>query len=240
MKRFSIVILLISVFVLAGCTNDIQPKVIEVEKVDMNVASSIQFDDETPDNYCKVEGKAFFLYEKPESVKYGELDNLNRPTYATAYITSALIEKEKAEKREPIKVNPTAWPTKNPKVQLNYKDGTSYRGYMWNRSHMIADSLGGEPVVEDLITGTRPQNVGTRHNDGGMAYAETKVRDHFKNNKSAVWYEVTNFYKDDELIPRRTLVNMKSDDGSIDERVIVYNTADGFEINYNDASINQI
>lgn len=237
-KKICLILTIIFIATMTGCSlqNDIQPKT----KEEVKVTSSIELDDTTPSGNYKVEGVAFFSYERPETITYGQLDSLGRPTYATANITAELYNKEKNEKREPIKVNPVGWPEKNPRVQVNYKDGTSYKGYFWNRSHMIADSLGGEPIVENLITGTRAQNVGTRHNDGGMAYAESKVRKHFDSgNKSTVWYEVINFYNDNELIPRRTLVNMKSDDGSIDERVVVYNTADGYKIDYNTAEVNE-
>ena len=168
------------------------------------------------------------------------MDNLERPTWATARITKADYDREKDEKREDIKVNPTGWPKKNPKVTITHPDGSTYTGHFWNRSHMIADSLGGEPIKENLVTGSRPQNVGGRKNDGGMAYLETKVRDYFKNgNEGPVDYSVENHYNGDDLLPDYTIVNAKSSDGKINEKVVVYNVANGWEINYKTAEVKE-
>ena len=86
---------------------------------------------------------------------------------------------------------------------------------------MIADSLGGDAIVENLTTGTRSQNVGGIDHNGGMAYMENKIRDYFKHHNGYVYYTVQNEYKDNELIPRYSIVNAKSSDGVIDECVKV-------------------
>ena len=70
---------------------------------------------------------------------------------------------------------------------------------------------------------------GGRKNDGGMAYLETKVRDYFKNgNEGPVDYSVENHYNGDDLLPDYTIVNAKSSDGKINEKVVVYNVANGW------------
>lgn len=189
-------------------------------------------------NYNETIGKAEFQYPTGSGTTYGDLDELQRPTYAKARITKDLFEKEKLEKRESINVDPCGWPETNSKVEVTNIDGSVYRGYFWNRSHMIADSFGGKAIKENLITGTRGQNVGSRSNNGGMAYLETKIRKYFTDgNTGYVDYEVVNVYDNDELLPKYSICNAKSSDLKIDEKVVVYNSANGFDINYYDASI---
>lgn len=190
-------------------------------------------------NYNETVGKAKFTYKIADGVKYGKLDKFGRPTYATIRVTPKLYAKEKKEKREPIKVDPCGWLKKNPKVVIKHKDGSTYKGFMYNRSHMIADSLGGDPIYENLVTGTRPQNVGGRGNDGGMAYLETKIRDYFnRGSKGTVDYEVINVYASDkDKLPVYSICNAKSSDKKIDEQVIVYNSAEGYDIDYKTAQV---
>ena len=181
----------------------------------------------------EVLGSAKFTHKEKDGIHNGKLDNLSRPTYATAKITKAIIDKEKKEDRQPININPTGWPDYNPKKKVINTDGSVYNGYFYNRSHMIADSLGGDAIAENLITGTRSQNVGGIDHNGGMAYMENKIRNYFRdNNNGYVYYTVENKYKNDELIPRYSIVNAKSSDGVIDECVKVLNTANGYAIDY--------
>ena len=190
-------------------------------------------------NYNETVGKAKFTYKIADGVKYGKLDKFGRPTYATIRVTPKLYAKEKKEKREPIKVDPCGWLKKNPKVVIKHKDGSTYKGFMYNRSHMIADSLGGDPIYENLVTGTRPQNVGGRGNNGGMAYLETKIRDYFnRGSKGTVDYEVINVYASDkDKLPVYSICNAKSSDKKIDEQVVVYNSAEGYDIDYKTAQV---
>ena len=101
---------------------------------------------------------------------------------------------------------------------------------------MIANSLGGNAKRENVITGTRTQNVGEI--DGGMRYTEKKAQQWLETHSDGgvLYYQVTPYYHKKELIPRYVIVSMKSSDGEIDEVVVVYNTANGYEINYNDGT----
>ena len=65
---------------------------------------------------------------------------------------------------------------------------------------------------------------------------EEKVKNYVKNTKNNVYYEVTPVYNGDELLPRYVIVNAKSEDGVINEKVKVFNNASGYEINYSDGS----
>lgn len=193
-------------------------------------------------DYYQIDGKAQRSYKdaKEGQITYCDLDSLGRPTCAYGLLTTDMRQKAKARGRQHIDVNPTGWPAHNQKVTIT--DGSqSYTGWFWNRSHMIADSLGGDPVKENLVTGTRTQNVGinSAHN-GGMAYSETKARSYLDNQAHAscpLYYAVTPNYNGNELIPRTVTVDMESCDKSISEHITVTNTANGYTIDYNTAEI---
>lgn len=106
---------------------------------------------------------------------------------------------------------------------------------------MVADSLGGDPIKENLVTGTRTQNVGlSKDHTGGMAYAETKARDYLDNPDNAqcpLYYAVTPNYQNSELIPRTVSIDMESCDQSLSEHITVFNTANGWMINYYNGKI---
>ena len=133
--------------------------------------------------------------------------------------------------------NPSGYPAKNFKTRIHTTTGT-YDGWFYNRSHLIADSLGGVAESYNAITGTRMQNVGNRSNTGGMQYIERKCVDYLKKHRSVkLYYQVTPYYRDDELIPRTVEVRALTSDGAIDEKVITYNTAKGFTIDYHTGEV---
>ena len=188
-------------------------------------------------NYVKVIGKAK-VSGKPKKgkIKYSSLDKLGRPGKVTGNITYAMVKKS-AGWREEIKVDPAGWPKKNPITAIKLYNGKQYRGYFWNRSHLIADSLGGRPIKKNLITGTRMQNVGANDGKGGMAYTERKaVNWLYEHHKGTVYYRATPIYKGKEIIPRSVIVDIQTSDKSINQRVIVYNAANGYKINYKKAT----
>ena len=118
-------------------------------------------------------------------------------------------------------------------MTINFADGSHYSGYFYNRSHLLAHSLGGDDADYNMITGTRQQNVGKNDGNGGMAYTETLARDYLKKNPNGtVYYSVEPEYNGNELVPRSVIVNIKSNDGSIDKQVRVYNVATGYTIDY--------
>ncbi|MFW0761832.1 DNA/RNA non-specific endonuclease [Staphylococcus cohnii] len=139
------------------------------------------------------------------------------------------LENAKQENREPIESK-----YKNNKIlQL---DG--YRGYVYNKSHSLAWSLGGDMEAHNLTLGTRSQNVGSNSasQGGGMGYPETQVRNAIYNNQDAkVYYQVVPVYKDKELLPRGSHVRAYSvnDDGkTVNLNVWISNTQKGLNINY--------
>ena len=108
-----------------------------------------------------------------------------------------------------------------------------FRSYFWNRSHLIAKSLGGDDIAENLVTGTRTQNVGANDGQGGMGYAEGIARRFLESNQGAtLYYSATPVYEGSELVCRSVIVDMRASDGSLDMQVEVYNCAKGFLIDY--------
>lgn len=121
----------------------------------------------------------------------------------------------------------------NKKESIKLSNGKTYNGYFYNRSHLIADSLGGRAFRENVVTASRTQNVGNNDKVGGMQYIEWKVMNYIKENKDVVvYYKAEPIYTDSELLPRHVIVSALSSDGVIDEKVKVFNAAEGFSINY--------
>ncbi|MGT2934814.1 DNA/RNA non-specific endonuclease [Streptococcus castoreus] len=126
----------------------------------------------------------------------------------------------------------------NRNASILLSNGNVRNGYLFDRSHLIADSLGGKPFRNNLVTGTRTQNVGNNDRKGGMQYIENKVLDYInKNPKVHVYYKAVPIYQGTELLPRFVLVSALSSDGYIDETVRIFNTANGFSIDYQNGGL---
>ena len=181
------------------------------------------------------------------SVEYLPLDNLKRPQGAYGYLTYGMYTPGK--EREKINFDPVGYAGNNKKVDIVFDangDGVieknkstndrAYSGWFYNRSHLIADSIGGNAVRENMVTGTRMQNVGwNKGGEGGMAYTEEKARDYLSSPQSKncpLYYAATPNYVGSELLPRTVTVNIKSCNDSINEQVVVDNVAPGYTINY--------
>lgn len=128
--------------------------------------------------------------------------------------------------------DPAGW-GHNGEADIELPDGSIYHGWFWNRSHLLAKSLGGDAEAHNLVTGTRMENVGANDGEGGMAMTETAVRAYLRANRDAsVLYVVTPVYEGDELVPRSVYVDVRSSDGVLDEEVEVFNAAKGHRIDY--------
>lgn len=186
-------------------------------------------------DYYRVLGPAVVTDEPaPGEARYAGLDALGRAGAVTATVTYDMMEAGSAREREDISdVRPAGW-GHNEEVDIAMPDGTSYHGYLYNRSHLLAKSLGGVDAAENLVTGTRTQNVGdNRGQDGGMAYTEGLARAWLKDNPDGmVYYHAEPVYVGSELLPRSVLVDVRSSDGSLDLEVEVFNAAAGYDIDY--------
>ncbi|WP_203648273.1 DNA/RNA non-specific endonuclease [Secundilactobacillus yichangensis] len=170
-------------------------------------------------------------------------DSQQRPAIARAKLTYQEYASSRGG-RQGDPLEPYAWPSYNPIVAISYAStGRTYHGYLWNRSHSIGDSLLGTKSytsVNNFTTGTRPQNVGADQ-DGGMRYGEETVENYWTSHPGThqtVAYQTTPIYKGNESIPRGSLVDIKSSDGTINTEIAVINDAEGIKINYNTGANN--
>lgn len=194
------------------------------------------WDEEESPNYYRVVGKAHVGTRPPEGiVVYGKLDALGRATGAVALVTYDSMEAGRERSRgDTSDLYPSGW-GHNEEVDIALPDGTAYHGFLYNRSHLVAKSLGGDDELHNLICGTRTQNVGANIDgyDGGMAYCESLARLWLMRHKNGtVYYAAMPAYEGDELVARSVIVDIRSSDGSVDTRIEVYNAAKGFEIDY--------
>lgn len=212
-----------------------------------------EFDpDKYPNYYRIIEGHVSIDYSiKAGNVHYDGKDALGRTGRAVANITADMVA-ESAGWRASFASDAdtiSGW-GHNFKASVTLPNGKSYNGYFWNRSHLIADSLGGynhvynangvldkdasKSEAQNLICGTRMQNVGTNNAGGsgygGMAYFERMVVDYLESHPDcSVWYSATPLYEGDELVPRSVLMEIKSCDGGIDVVAEVFNAANASE-----------
>lgn len=199
------------------------------------------WDEDSAPNYVKTVGEAQIRQNVDAGqVYYAGLDEGGRAGLVAAMLTPSMRNQAKDRGRQDIDVNPAGWPSNNPETEVVTPDGSIYQGVFWNRSHLLADSLGGDPRRDNLITGTRMQNVGANDGAGGMAYTETIARDWLDSHSDgALYYSALPLYEGNESIPRAVVVDMKSSDGSIDIEVVVYNAAKGYAIDYSSGSISK-
>ncbi|MGN7186977.1 DNA/RNA non-specific endonuclease [Microbacterium enclense] len=195
-------------------------------------------------DYYQVRGAAVVDYApvRTGDVEYCPLDSLGRAVCAYGKLTTALRTSAEARGRQTIAVDPAGWGHNaettipaNPDVA----GSKSYKGYFWNRSHLVADSLGGDPTAQNLVTGTRTQNVGSTQTNGdfagGMAYTESIARQYLdagNGDGCPLYYAAKPQYTGAELIPRTVSVDIRSCDKQIDMHVVVENTARSFTIDY--------
>lgn len=194
-----------------------------------------EWSEDAAPNYVYEVGAAVVRHDADAGeYRYSDLDSLGRTQEAYAVITHQ--DRSHAEKRGRThmdsSIKPSGW-GHNDRFDISLPNGKTYHGYLWNRSHLIADSLGGAMRVENMITGTRTQNVGANDGEGGMGYCETIARDWLdRHANGALYYAAMPLYVGDEPVARAVLVDMKSSDGTIDSEYIVYNAAKGCVIDY--------
>lgn len=180
-------------------------------------------------------------------VIYQGLDSLGRTLSAHGTITHEMVQKS-AGHRENWERNsePSGW-FKNPngrnkkergawnaEVKVKLSNGKTYSGWFYNKSHLFADSLGGKAARDNVVTGTRMQNVGNNDKNSGIQYIEWKVLEYVKNNpKVKVFYKAEPIYIGEELVPRYVKITAQSTDKVINEEVLTFNYANGFTIDYN-------
>lgn len=200
--------------------------------------------EEVEDDYFTITGTAQREHNPGKGeVDYCDLDELDRAVCAYGLLTYDTRMDAQRRGRQDISVDPTGWEGNNAETDIpalsDVKGSKAYHGWMYNRSHLLADSIGGNPEKVNLVTGTRTQNVGSSAESGeyagGMAHTEVIARDYLDSktaNDCPLYYAATPNYSGDELLPRTVTVDIQSCDKSIDERVEVSNTAAGHTIDY--------
>lgn len=208
-----------------------------------STASQNEVDVTAEGDYFTVLGEAQRDYSAVAGqVEYCPVDHLQRAVCAYGELTYNLRQSAQKSGRQTINIDPTGW-RDNAEIHIEALPGVEgsspYSGWFWNRSHLVADSLGGDASRENLVTGTRTQNVGSTQLNGefagGMAHAEVIARNYLTSetaNACPLYYAATPNYEGDELVPRTVTVDIQSCDRSIDERVVVSNTAQGWDIDY--------
>ena len=202
-------------------------------------------------DYYTVEEPAVVKYDPApgDDPVYGDFDELERPTHVYAMLTETVDSDATARADTPGMEHNTE--TDIPALE-GIEGSSDYRGWIYNRSHLLADSLGGSEGLENMVTGTRTQNVGSTQVEseyaggmayseyaGGMAYSERIAREYLNTNdgkQCPLYYAVTPNFSGEEMIPRTVTVDIRNCDEEIDEHIVVVNTAAGHEINYTDGS----
>lgn len=222
-------------FGLTGALQGVLDPQPQLEKLTERQASYTEWDAEKYPDYYRVVGTAVVDVElEPGEVIYEGLDYLGRTGRVVGNVTLEMARDGSEREREDISgIHPSGW-GHNREVDIEMPGGNTYHGALFNRSHLLAKSLGGDDADYNLVTGTRTQNVGdNRGQDGGMAYTEGIARDWlYDNPDGTVFYSALPVYEGDELLPRSVIVDVRSSDGTIDQEVEVYNAVLGFDIDY--------
>ena len=222
-------------FGLSGAVQGIIDPQPQLERLSERQDTYTAWDAEKYPDYYRVVGTAVVDVElEPGEVVYEGLDSLGRTGRVAGNVTLDMVREGSEREREDISdIHPSGW-GHNREVDIEMPHGKTYHGVLFNRSHLLAKSLGGDDAAYNLVTGTRTQNVGdNRGQDGGMAYTEGIARDWlYDNPDGTVYYSATPVYEGDELLPRSVIVDVRSSDGSVDQEVEVFNAALGFEIDY--------
>lgn len=222
-------------FGLTGALQGVLDPQPQLEKLTERQASYTEWDADKYPDYYRVVGTAVVDAElEPGEVIYEGLDYLGRTGRVVGNVTLEMARDGSEREREDISgIHPSGW-GHNREVDIEMPGGNTYHGALFNRSHLLAKSLGGDDADYNLVTGTRTQNVGdNRGQDGGMAYTEGIARDWlYDNPDGTVFYSALPVYEGDELLPRSVIVDVRSSDGTIDQEVEVYNAVLGFDIDY--------
>ena len=245
----AIALVAVLVGVVLGCVVLPRPSFLDgvLPKIDLpgfGADTYVAWEDADAPEYYRVIGASQIDWSlEPGETEYGALDELGRATFARACVTKQLVDEGMARERGDLHdLEPSGW-GHNGEVDIPLATGEVYHGYLWNRSHLLAKSLGGDDEVRNLITGTRTQNVGSDSDGvvGGMAYCEKLARNWvYAHADGWVYYAATPVYEGNELVCRSVMIDMRSSDGTLDMRIEVFNAAQGIAIDYATGEFKQV
>lgn len=166
-----------------------------------------------------------------EKIDYGNLDNLNRTTTDTAYLSRQNLGRSAG--REGQRWQPTGWHN-----QPKYINGK--RLYPQNRGHLLAYTItfnfDDEGRYQSGLSGSidNPKNLATQtdfSNKNPMQDYEEQVRDGLQAGKKII-YQVTTVFRGDELMCRGYWVQAISTDGTVNFNAYVFNVEPNVVFNY--------
>lgn len=150
---------------------------------------------------------------------YGNLDQFNRATVASALLNVKLMPQEP---RSELTWNPTGWHNKR-----------TAHGWLYNRSHLIGYQFTGQNNnPKNLITATQSLNTPL------MLAHEMDIATYLKANpQHYVRYEVTPIYRGSELVARGVHMRAQSvGSTAIAFNIYIFNVQTGYTIHYQDGT----
>lgn len=165
-------------------------------------------------------------------VIYGDLDQLNRTTYVTAYIDKKNLGRSEGRERQVWK--PTGWHQK----KMNHKE-------IYNRGHLLAYTssfnfdMDGNYKEGELGSIDNPKNLATQSafsNQKVQTHYETMVRNAQKISGNKVVYQIVTVFRGNELMPRGYWLQAKDSNGTLNLNVYEYNVQPKIQFNYQDGT----
>lgn len=155
--------------------------------------------------------------------RYSDLDNLGRCGVAFACLSQDMMPEKDSERGDISEIKPSGWKS----IPAEDVD----KGWLYNRSHLIAWALTGQNAnSKNLVTGTR------QFNSEAMLPNEVAVEEVLDANpKLHIMYRVTPVYVGNELVCRGVVMEAFSveDNGSaISYCFFIPNVQKGWQINY--------
>ena len=195
MKRlFSLIFMLLSMIILAGCSATKEETKVPVKKVEQQ---QVKFDE----NLFKEAGLLPFKNKKQLVLE--ELDSLSRAKGAHIQLKNSDEPKEKRNSK--LTYDPVGWHN----YKFFYGDGTK-EAWLMSRGHLIGYQFSGlNDEKRNLVPMTNWLNSGNYagiddSNENSMIYYENKLDSWLANHPNDYLdYKVTPIYQDDELIPRQ-------------------------------------
>jgi len=182
---------------------------------------------------CVINGNQPNFTQSQKSIRdsyvlYGQLNNGKAGTVIACIGPDSLATNETRKGMSDLK--PSGWSNDRYFGVVN-----SSPPYIYNRCHLLAHSLGGDEIRENMVTGTRYMN------DPGMTKYEKEVSDYVKATGNHVLYRVTPRFKGENLLVSGVQIEAFSleDFGQgICFNVYCYNVQPGININYHTGANN--
>ena len=199
-----------------------------IETSDIEIPINITLDrieSYSDEPYIYINSNVPFFTDKEKSVTesfetYSELDDLGRAGVAYGLFSYDMMPTE--ERGDISSIYPSGWN----QAEYDIVD----QGWLYNRCHLIAFSIGGNDDERNLITGTRYLNI-----EGMWAIEETVYYAIKENPSLHVLYRVTPMYEDNNLVASGVLMEAYSieDNGqTVCFNVFCYNVQPGINIDY--------